>query len=273
MSTAITLPGGALIDGQVVRAAMFRPLTGRLEQQLAAAAELPSVPHRVSAVLATALAYIGKHPMTEAVAARLSVSDRQFLVLAVALEFGDDQQWRHLICSRCRARFDVGFRLSELPLTPAGDGYPFAETIVSGRRLRLRVPTGEDEAQIIELAPGDARRTLACRCVVAIDGDAPSDEALAALDDAAIDAIDAALDAVAPQLATVVSTACSECGTAHSLEIDPYRMPALDTEALYRDVHTLALRYHWSEAQCLRLPRDRRQIYVDLIDQSRGMNH
>ncbi|MFL6646948.1 MAG: hypothetical protein ACJ8KO_03210, partial [Sulfurifustaceae bacterium] len=95
MSTAITLPGGALIDGQLVRAAVFRPLTGRLEQQLAAVAGLPSVPRRVSAVLATAFAHVGEHPMTEAAAARLSVSDRQFLMLAVALEFGEDQQWRH----------------------------------------------------------------------------------------------------------------------------------------------------------------------------------
>lgn len=273
MSTAITLPGGALIDGRLVRAAMFRPLTGRLEQQLAAAADLPSVPQRVDAVLGMALASLGTYPMTDSVAASLSVSDRQFLMLAVALELGDDQQWRHLTCRACGARFDVGFRLSELPMTTAGDGYPWAETSVSGRSLRLRVPNGEDEAHLVGLAPDDARRTLARRCIVAIDGETPSGAALALLDDVALDAVDVALDAVAPQLAQTISTACSECRAPHLLEIDPYRLPAMDTDALYRDVHTLALRYHWSEAQCLRLPRERRQAYVDLIDQSRGMNH
>lgn len=273
MSTAITLPGGALIDGRLVRAAAFHPFTGRLEQQIAAAAEIPSVPHRVNAVLGAVLAYLGGHPMTEAVAARLSVSDRQFLMLAVALEFGDDQQWRHLTCGRCGARFDVGFRLSELPLTPAGDGYPWAETSASGRRLRLRMPNGEDEVHAAGLAPAEARRALARRCVVALDDEAPGEEALAVLDDEAIDAIDAALDAVAPQLASSISTACSECRAPHTLVIDPYRIPAVDTDALYRDVHALALRYHWSETQCLRLPRERRRRYVDLLDQHRDMPH
>jgi hypothetical protein len=273
MSTAVTLPGGALINGQLVRTATFRPLTGRMEQRLAALAELPSIPHRVSGTLAVVLEPLGDEVVTPAVAAGLSVSDRQFLMLALALETGEDQQWRHLTCTACNAHFDIGFRLSEVPLTLSGEGYPWVETEIAGRHMRLRVPTGEDEAVVAELPAEEALQCVARRCVVSIDGVAPTPTVLADLDDAAIEAIDAALDAMAPQLGTLLSTACNECGAPHAFDIDPYRAMDISASALYHEVHELAMRYHWSEAQCLRLPRSRRRMYIDLIEQSLSASH
>src|SRR5262245_15093929 len=131
--TEVTLPGGTLIGGTLVREAAFRPFTGRLEDELAELAEAPGLsrPARVTALLAAALARIGPDPATPERVAGLGFTDRQFLMLAFALEHGEDEQWRHLLCSRCGERFDVGFRLSALPLMPAGEGYPSA-TIAAG---------------------------------------------------------------------------------------------------------------------------------------------
>ncbi len=34
---------------------------------------------------------------------------------------------------------------------------------------------------------------------------------------------------------------------------------------LYEEVHIIAMRYHWSEADILRLPKRKRSIYLDII--------
>jgi len=38
-----------------------------------------------------------------------------------------------------------------------------------------------------------------------------------------------------------------------------------DAWRLYEEIHVMALHYHWSEAQILALPRNRRQRYLALI--------
>jgi hypothetical protein len=34
---------------------------------------------------------------------------------------------------------------------------------------------------------------------------------------------------------------------------------------LYEEIHIIAVRYHWSEADILRLPKRKRLIYLDII--------
>src|SRR6185503_2627078 len=220
--TAVTLPGGALIGERLERDAAFRPFTGRLEEGLAGLIDAPRASRaaRISAVLAAVLAHVGGRPATPELVASLGVTDRQFLMLAFAREHSDEEQWRQLVCTHCGARFDIGYSLSRLPVSPAGEGYPWTELVLAGKRLRLRVPTGEDEERIAALDAPAARRALALACIVAIDGAAPAPAALEALGDAGIDAIDEALDALPPQTATTLSTACSECGGANALELD-----------------------------------------------------
>ena len=41
----------------------------------------------------------------------------------------------------------------------------------------------------------------------------------------------------------------------------------LRREALLREVHLLALYYHWSEADILALTRERRRMYLALLDE------
>src|SRR5262245_52192576 len=188
--TKIRLPGGALLDGALAREAEFRPLTGRLEEELAERAETEggSRPARVSALLAAALAHVGGRAATPELVAGLATTDRQVLMLALALEHTENEQWRHITCAACSGRFDIGCHLSSLPLTPAAEGYPWTEIDAAGRRLRLRMPTGEDEARAAGLERAQARRALALACVAAIDGAAPQPAALEALGEAEIDA-------------------------------------------------------------------------------------
>ena len=43
-------------------------------------------------------------------------------------------------------------------------------------------------------------------------------------------------------------------------------------DSLDREVHTLAMQYHWSETDILSLPRERRRRYLRLIDRERGVH-
>ena len=83
--------------------------------------------------------------------------------------------------------------------------------------------------------------------------------------------IEAALDEVSPWVVTEVAGSCPACGATHPVALDPYVVMRGPASELYDEVHTLAWHYHWSEAEILALPRARRQLYLRLIDRSRGL--
>jgi hypothetical protein len=62
---------------------------------------------------------------------------------------------------------------------------------------------------------------------------------------------------------------CPECGHAfvHLLDFPSlfFAEVALRREQLYREVHVLALHYHWSESEILGLSRTKRRTYLDLL--------
>ena len=62
-------------------------------------------------------------------------------------------------------------------------------------------------------------------------------------------------------------------GKPNALELDPYEIAMPDRRQIYREVHALALRYHWSEDEILELSRARRRLYLDLIDETAAASH
>jgi hypothetical protein len=78
---------------------------------------------------------------------------------------------------------------------------------------------------------------------------------------------------MAPEIATHLQTHCPSCETENHLPISAYATLQRPVGDLYAEIHRLANTYHWSESDILGLPRARRQIYLQLIDQSRGMQN
>lgn len=256
------LPGGHLQQGERLRDWSFAPFTGALELTIAEAARgTASLPQRITAVLAAALGGLGDGSET---VRSLCVADRQFLMRRLAVTLGQDEDWLSASCTRCGSAFDVPIRTSELPVKPAGDGFPFTAAETSHGRLRLRVPTGADQEAIAAVEdPAEARRRLARRCVV--------DPLPGPLTQKDLETIDKALEEVAPELVTRVQVPCVDCGHPNELYLDPYVCLSQASTEIFSDIHALASHYHWSEREILNLPRDRRQLYIDLIDRSRGM--
>ncbi len=267
------LPGGLWRHDECRRDWSFRTLTGEVELSiLDAGRSRGTVPQRVTTVLSAALADLGGaavHP--EAVRA-LAVADRQYLMRRLAVEIGLEESWFSVTCPACEAEFELPVRHGDLPVKPAGEGYPFATVETSLGTLRFRVPNGADQEAIagadLDEDLDEARRTLARAC-----SEPPFEGELTNED---LDRIEAALEDVSPEVVTRAQAACPECGKPVEAQLDPYICLTAagrfgDAGGLFLDIHLLASAYHWSEREILALPRERRRLYLSLVDRSRGM--
>jgi hypothetical protein len=259
------LPGGLIRQGERLRDWSFAPLTGAVELAIAEAARgTGSLPQRVTAVLSAALGELGGDGVGPEAVRSLCVADRQYLMRQLAVVLGLEEDWLSASCTRCGSSFDVPIRYSDLPVKPAGEGFPFTQAATSAGPLRLRVPTGADQEMVARLEdPAEARRRLARRCLV--------EPVPARFTDEDLEAIEAALEEVAPELTTRAQVACVDCGKPHELFLDPYVCLSRASEEIFTDIHALASAYHWSEREILSLPRDRRHLYMTLLDRARGI--
>jgi hypothetical protein len=270
------LPGGFLIGGVFRRSFRFKPVTGALELALSESGwSARNHPARVTAVLCAALDSLGdENAVGSDLVRNLSVGDRQFLMRRLAAHIDDRLFWLTVRCAVCGEKIDVPVRHSDLPVKPAGEKYP--ETTVETRigALRVRVPTGADQEAIADIEDDDAAlRVLLARITSAQDWDRGGrglDVSSLSREDLA--AIESTVEAMAPEVAAHVLTGCPYCDRENLVPISPYGCLEKSVGELFSEIHQLAFCYHWSEREILSLPRSRRQVYLDLIDWSRGMH-
>ncbi|MDR4518618.1 MAG: hypothetical protein MRK00_14710 [Nitrosomonas sp.] len=265
------LPGGILVNTTLRRDFTFREFTGGFELMLNAQT-YPELNHveRVTQVLCNALASIGGQQVSEELISGLSVGDRQFLMRQLAVHMDDRPVWLTAVCHHCAEKFDVSFRQSELPVKPAGEGYPSRDIEVSLGMISVSVPTGNDQRAISGITDHQkALRTLIAR-LVKIKGRRPGlkPENLTAED---IEKIESTSEAMSPEIATEVLAVCPHCEAQNRLTATPYSCFEKSPDTLFNEVHAIAMHYHWREQDILDLPRARRQKYLQLIDRSRGM--
>lgn len=266
----LTLPGGLLDEaGTRHRDATVRALTGREEELLAAGAAPAAI--LVSQLLARCTATVGTVPMTEEVARQLSVGDRQALLLAVRQATFGPRVAAVLTCPwrDCDRRMNIDFAIPDIPVT-AADHWPASHrlslTDPSGAHtdVEFRLPTGADQEAIGDLVRADplaALEALLARCVTGV---AP--ETLSPHDRADIEQ---AMRAAACGPLLSLDATCPECGRGFTVPFDIqdffFGEVAGTPDLLLREVHYLALHYHWTEGEILDLPRDRRQRYLLML--------
>jgi hypothetical protein len=273
------LPGGLVREGTRRRDFAFGPVDGRLELALAEGdRQGRSVPQQVTAVLTETLGHLGDRPPTAEAVRQLCVGDRQFLTRRVAALLGKDRVWLTVDCGGCRERLDILVVQTELPVKPAGPGFPFATVPTSLGPIRCQAPNGAHQEAIAGVdEPGEARRELIRRCIADghSDNGGASDTRVAADVDALsredLQDIENALDEISPQVAVTAEAVCPECGRKCLVGLDPYLVLRMGHSAIFAEVHALASAYHWSEKDILAMPRDRRQTYLRLVDRSRGI--
>jgi hypothetical protein len=262
---SVRLPVGLWIDGVRQRDVSIRALSGADEELIGDAARWPSSAVQVTALLTAAVTRLGPlAPISPGHIQALTVLDRDVLLIALRqLLFGDRiQSTVNCPHAECGRKIDLDFRLSELPIPDRSDAAPEYELVIEGQSFHYRLPNGGDQeaiASIVQAEPDRAEQLLMQRCV-------EGGEALTADQQATLREDMARHD---PQLETESDVHCPECGNDFSVHFDIQDFLLREIAGahleLYQQVHTLAWYYHWSEAEILAMPYQKRHIYLDLL--------
>lgn len=236
--------------------AWLRELTGREEMQLVGT-DVDGAIGLIDSLL------VGGQPQGQS-AKHLTAPDRDRVLAAIYRNTYGDRISGTLECIGCGAPFDLDFSLTEYVDHAHAPGSLMQVNRLPGGILelaegvQLRIPTGEDELAVRNLAPEAAAAALMQRCLIS------GQEAAASMD------LDAKLAEVAPVLETEMGATCPECGHESSVRFDVqgYLLQSLinDRERLTWEVHRLANAYGWRLKDILKLSRTQRKQFARLIE-------
>lgn len=177
----LLLPGGVFDStGKVYRQVRVRELTGADEEVLFAR-DTGGAADRVSAFLARAIAGVDGVDMAidPAFASGLHLGDRDYLLLRLRQMDLGDAVHQVMRCPACAQRVDVDLLISELPVRRLDPPQADYRLSLAGHQLRVRLPTGADQAAIEAMAignPAAANTRLFARLVLDVEGEgAPSE--------------------------------------------------------------------------------------------------
>lgn len=163
-----------------------------------------------------------------------------------------------VVCPACQEKSEVSFDLSDLPRGPAAapgdlDGVPLR--LLRRSDLLAVDASGPGQNRIIELLSRAADRDQGWATEI-LDGP----QAASAV---------AALERAVAGLDLKLQTKCPDC---ESAVLAPFDVAAFvhaefktRAQQVLRDVHTIASKYHWTEAEILALPQERRDAYLRMI--------
>jgi hypothetical protein len=280
MSTAaVVLPAGFWLDGVHHREAELRLPTGEDEAFLETVAPLPPA-RRTTLLLARCLSRLGPAAPAAIDAVRhLTVGDREALLLHVRRLWAGDRLQCVLRCpdTSCGERMDLDLDLPDLLVPPYPHAAPWHEAAIAASgtlwRVRFRLPTGADQEAAVALARTDltaAAGLLLRRCIDSIERE--DGGRVEAIPPAVADGLAARMADLDPQAELTLHLTCPVCGHSFSTQLDAgsYLFQELARTSLWREVHWLALHYHWSEAEILRLSQRKRRLYLGLLAESLG---
>jgi hypothetical protein len=251
----VALPGGGT--------ARVFSLTGRDEDGIARD-DTTAAALATTALIGSCVEVDGAAPSAER-ARTLLVGDREFLMLQLRRETLGERIFAVVGCSACGADVDVAFDAADVPVESPAVVETRGEIRYRGRAIAFRLPTGEDQEAVLGLRLEEAESQLLDRCV---DGGASG------LSRGARDAVVAAMERRAPRIDLELDVVCPECGAAHAVPFDvtAFFLGELGVrgDRLLREIHALALAYHWTEDAILALPRKRRRAYLALVGAGRG---
>jgi hypothetical protein len=245
-------------DGRKLYQARLRGLTGSEEEWLGESRGLPSAV-KVTYVLSRCLMGFDEAPVDSALVRRMLVGDRDYLMLQLRrITLGDDVV-AVVSCPACQTYMDAEFRISDVPVERRPQASAWHTT---GCGVRYRLPSGGDQEAVLGMPPAEAEQAILKRCL----------GAAAPLAAEQTDAVIAEMERQAPRVDLELDLTCPECAHRFPLPFDTSAFFFEEMRSrggqLLREVHALALYYHWSEAEILGLGRRRRHAYLRLLSES-----
>ena len=176
-----------------------------------------------------------------------------------------------LRCPRagCGETFAVEVALADLrQLAADAERAPVVEiSLGDAAPLRVRRPTGEDQRAWRRVRYGSATEVERAIVTSLLELDPPPPDGLGAEH---VARIAAAMQERDPLPSFEIACRCVHCDAeddhAIDLELELLRCLRAAQRLLLAEVHRLALRYGWTEAQTIALPAWRRRAYLDLIE-------
>ena len=164
-------------------------------------------------------------------------------------------------CPQCGER--VEFSIDTAALTQPKELATTPHQIqVSGKRVRFRLPTSRDLAEVVVAPDGpQGLRRLIERCVIE---DSSTDE----LPNETVEALSRAMLEADPQAEITLALICPNCAQRWEMLFDIvhffWNEIAAQARRLFREIDALARVYGWTEREILNLPAARRQSYLEL---------
>jgi hypothetical protein len=220
----------------------------------------------VTGLLSRVLLSVGALPGSRSLVRRLTVGDREYLLLRLGqINIGPHIEMV-LRCPRedCRTEMEVMVAIDSVPVKRCD---PRMSYELAGTNIVFRLPQGVDEEEAARWESIDAEtalRRMLARCVVA-----PSD-ANTLLEDAEVrQRLAAEIERLSPQLDCEMQTTCPKCRKAFSTHLDPASWILAELSrgqsGYERDLHLLGLHYHWPLRELLSLSRGQRGRYVRML--------
>ena len=278
----VNVPHGFWDGEHYCRDLWLRPINSSDEASIAESAGA-SVAHRANELLTRCLA--DDDTSLECRRSRirnLAAGDREALLLHLRrISFGErfDGIFQ---CRRpkCEAALELDLHINDLLLAPYDHASQSYHRILrdgdSEYHLSFRLPTAGDQEEVAGVArtePERAARMIFERCVTLVEAD-QSPVALGALPSPLFEQAAALMEELDPQAVIEFELQCPECGSSCSVVLDTasFLLQEVDQHAdrLLREIHTLAVWYHWSEEAILNMPKLRRERYLDLIAAETG---
>jgi hypothetical protein len=199
--------------------------------------------------------------LDRAALAQLSIGQRDALLIDLRRRLAGDRMAGVCQCEMCSEanEFELDVAALPPPETPS-EGVVAVE--IAGGAVRARLPNSLDLAAVAGIADeAEAARVILQRCLLDC-----TPRKTSPLDDGIVAALDRAMEAVEGAAGLEIAFACSACGAPNRAPFDiaAFLWTELTTRAerLIDEVDALASAYGWSEAEILRLPERRRQIYM-----------
>ncbi len=246
------------------RTAELRPLTAEDELFLSEEGLSLSPAARTTALLARCLVALDDTPATPEKVRSLSIGRRDALLLHLRRMTLGERLACVFTCPACDEKMDIELRVADLLVLAGGGPDQEFEIARGGRRrpLRFRLPNGGDQEAVADLARRDVDRAaleLLVRCL----------RGRARLSADEIEAVASEMARRDPQAEILLQLHCPACSVEAVVPFDPARhlFAELSRRAaeLYREIHVLAMHYHWPESELMAMPRRRRHRYLALL--------
>ncbi|MGB8702282.1 MAG: hypothetical protein WCD18_22935 [Thermosynechococcaceae cyanobacterium] len=206
-------------------------------------------------------------------AMRLSIGQRDRLLLTLREQLFGSQLVSVAVCPACGDRLELNFSVQEIQL-PATEVPSIIEIHQGGYLVQVRLPNSLDLAAMMQwpaAALSDLRRRLLEQCLMGVQREQENRETIPVTDfpEDLVEAIATQLAAADPQADIQLDLGCPACGQKWqtAFDIGTFLWSEIHAWAvrLLREVHGLASAYGWSEADILAMSAQRRQWYLEMV--------